>query len=63
MQGFPSWGSWRPRDYSEHLSMVFFSVFSNWFIFLEEHVASRRLNVIREPEELNICKHSFNVDT
>lgn len=26
-------------------------------------MASRRLNVIREPEELNICKHSFNVDT
>lgn len=26
-QGFSSWGSWRPRDYSEHLSMVFFSVF------------------------------------
>ena len=60
MQGFPGWESWRPRDYSEHLSVVFFSGFSNWFIFLEEYMASRRLTVIQEPEELNVCKHSLN---
>lgn len=43
-----------------HLSKVFLLGFSNWLLFLEEHVASQRLNVIQEPEEPNVCKQSLN---
>lgn len=43
--------------------MVFLSGFSNWFLFLEEHVASQRLDMIQEPEEPSICKHSLNAGT
>lgn len=58
--GCPSWGSWRRRDCLGHRSMVLLSGFFNWFLFLEEHVASLMLNMIQEPEELSIFKHSLN---
>lgn len=45
------------------LGVVFLSSFSNWFLFLEKHVTSQRLNVIQEPEDPNICKHFLNVRT
>lgn len=39
-----------------YLNLGFLQVFFffNWFIFLEEHVALLRLNLIQEPEKLNI---------
>lgn len=57
--GFPRWGSWGPGDGSGTPERGV----SLWFLFLEEHVASQRLNVIREPEEPNICKHFLNAGT
>ena len=43
--------------------MVLLSGFFNWFLFLEEHVASLMLNLIQEPEELSIFKNSLNAGT
>ena len=43
--GCSSWGTWKPRDSSGHLSMVFVSGFFNCFLFLEKCVASLKLNL------------------